>query len=82
MEPKRPTTPSPADGGTPPAADGKPRPDMAALMMELARIRREVEGTEEARPARKAAAWMIAALLAGAVVLLLMQGPCRVPGAS
>ncbi len=53
--------------GAPPTGGGRPTPDMASLMMELARIRREVEG--QAEPGRKASwrAWVLLVLTLGAL---------------
>ena len=53
--------------GTPPADGERPPPDMASLMMELARIRRDVEG--QAEPGQKASwrAWVLLALTLGAL---------------
>gem|GEM_PF-3031692 len=58
-------------------APGKPPPDMAALMLEIARIRREVEGSD-IRPRRPRVTGMVVRLVALlAVGWLLSQGPCR-----
>jgi hypothetical protein len=70
-----PRTPKAADTGS---GEPKPKPDMAALMLELARIRREVEGAEPPRPGRKVV-WLSLAMVLGAVLLSVFLGPCRPP---
>jgi len=58
-------------------APGKPPPDMAALMLEIARIRREVEGSGPP-PRRRGLAGMAIRLVAIlALGWLLSQGPCK-----
>jgi len=55
---------------------GRPPPDMAALMLELARIRQEVEGAEP--PSRRSWSLGLLVRLAGILLLgwLLSRGPC------
>ena len=71
----RPTPNEPPAAGPPPG--GKDPVDMATLMMELARIRREVESGEPERKGRGVAAWVVGTLVAAALLGLLSRGPCR-----
>lgn len=63
MAPEEP--PKDAFPGTTPAeaAPERPAPDMAALMVRLAEIRREVEGPQSARRTGRAWAWILGGLI-------------------
>jgi len=56
------------------------KPDMAALMMELARIRRDVEGMPEPRKPIGARTWLMIAAVIAAVAWSMFGGPCSPPG--
>lgn len=76
-ETERAETPMPLAGS--PAKAAKPEPDMASLMMELARIRREIEGQSEPKKAVGFKGWLLVAAIAAALVWWMLGGPCVPP---
>ena len=75
--------PAPDEQPIPPplaGKDEKPPPDMASLMLELARIRRDVEGQVE--PARRSGGkiGLLLVFLIGALLWSIFGGPCLPPG--
>ncbi len=62
------------------APGSKPPPDMASLMMELARIRRDVEGQSEPRKPIGVKFWLTVTAIVAAVVWSMFGGPCSPPG--
>jgi hypothetical protein len=63
MEPEETPKDAPPDTPTAQAAPERPAPDMAALMVRLAEIRREVEGPQLARRTGRAWAWILGGLI-------------------
>ena len=73
---------TPPQAPAPPSPESKPsdaQPDMAALMVRLAEIRREVEGPAR-RPARPVWPWVLGALLGLLLAPLIFgRGGCLLP---
>ena len=63
MEPEPTPKDVPPDTPPAPAAPERPAPDMAALMVRLAEIRREVEGPRPTRRTGRAWAWILGGLI-------------------
>ena len=54
-----------------------PAADMAVLMMELARIRKDVEGQKDPRESAGPKGWLMAAILLASLVWSFFGGPCQ-----
>jgi len=72
--------PSARDAARPPATPPKPPPDMAILMLELARIRRDVEGQSEAGRRAGLRTWLLLAAVVAALAWSVFGGPCAPRG--
>jgi hypothetical protein len=54
-----------------------PAAEMAVLMMELARIRKDVEGQKDPRESAGPKGWLMAAILLASLVWSFFGGPCQ-----